>query len=375
MNARLRRALPKFVASAALAAGIGAVFFLTQHHGEDDAHSAHGHYVGTLRAEGIKLQQGGDLPGAMARFREAIHVAEKHGLKAALVYNRIALATVHLTEERYEDAAGELQRAAEVAREIRNRMQGATALAYLGQALRLQGHNADALAALRESLELAGTTPSRARATAHFQMGEAFIVGYRHHGAGLYSLLFPILIGAFLPFSLLACIRLARRFWVVLATFGLALLLQYLATGISAAGFAILQPVSIMDSYVLLFPDSTAAKSREFAALLGNDGLIGIHQAWTMTLAAPSLVLVALLEFLPWARRRPLLAAPLFSLSMVLISALWFETTPPLRDYPATGANLILASLIAVGGGLLTGSLGLRLAGLVEPAPEGRGAD
>jgi len=173
MNARLRRALPKFVASAALAAGIGAVFFLTQHHGEDDAHSAHGHYVGTLRAEGIKLQQGGDLPGAMARFREAIHVAEKHGLKAALVYNRIALATVHLTEERYEDAAGELQRAAEVAREIRNRMQGATALAYLGQALRLQGHNADALAALRESLELAGTTPSRARATAHFQMGEA----------------------------------------------------------------------------------------------------------------------------------------------------------------------------------------------------------
>ncbi len=209
----------------------------------------------------------------------------------------------------------------------------------------------------------------------HFQMGEAFIVGYRHNGAGLYGLLFPILIGAFLPLSMLACIRLARRFWVVLATFGLALLLQYLAIGISAAGFAVLQPVSVIDTYVLLFPDSTAAKAREFAALLGNDGLIGIHQAWTMTLAAPSLMLVALLEFLPWARRRPLLAAPLFSLSLVLVSALWFETTPPLRDYPLTGAYLILASLLALGGGLITGSFGLRLAGLVEPAPDGRGAD
>jgi hypothetical protein len=196
----------------------------------------------------------------------------------------------------------------------------------------------------------------------HFQMGEAFIIGYRHGGAGLYGLLFPILVGAFLPLSLLTCIRLAGRFWIVVPVFVLALLLQYLATGISALGFAILKPVSVIYQYVLLNPNSTAALARKFAALLGNNGLIGVHQAWTMTLAAPALVLVALLGLFPWARRRPLLAAPLFSIGMVLSSALWFEFKPVLQDYPLTGIQLVQACLLAGTGGLLTGSLGLRLA-------------
>jgi hypothetical protein len=206
----------------------------------------------------------------------------------------------------------------------------------------------------------------------HFQMGEAFIVGYRRGGIGLYGLLFPILIGAFLPFSLLACIRLARRFWIVLLVFALALLLQYASVGIAAAGFAILKPVSVIYQYILLNPDSTAARSREFAALLGKDGLIGMLQAWSMTLAAPALALVSLLEFFPWARRRPLLAAPLFSLLMVLISFAWFQFTPGLQDYPIRPIDLLLGCLLAMAGGLLAGALGLRLAQIVEPSPGDR---
>jgi hypothetical protein len=204
-------------------------------------------------------------------------------------------------------------------------------------------------------------TGSYAYESVHFQMGEAFIVGHRHGGAGLYGLLFPILIGAFLPLSLVACIRLARRAWVVLLTAGLALALQYVATGIAALGFAILKPVSIIDQYVLLYPESTAAKAREFAALLGNNGLIGLHQAWTMTLAFPALVLVALIGNLPWVRRRPLLMAAAFSISMVLIAYALYGLTPALRDYPITGVDVALAALLALAGGLLTGALGLRL--------------
>jgi len=204
-------------------------------------------------------------------------------------------------------------------------------------------------------------TGAYAYESVHFQMGEAFIVGHRHGGAGLYGLLFPILIGAFLPLSLVACIRLARRAWVVLLTAGLALALQYVATGIAALGFAILKPVSIIDQYVLLYPESTAAKAREFAALLGNNGLIGLHQAWTMTLAFPALVLVALIGNLPWVRRRPLLMAAAFSISMVLIAYALYGLTPALRDYPITGVDVALAALLALAGGLLTGALGLRL--------------
>ena len=98
-------------------------------------------------------------------------------------------------------------------------------------------------------------TGAYAYEAAHFQMGEAFIIGHRHAGAGLYGLLFPILIGAFLPLSLVATIRLARRAWVVLLTAGLALALQYVATGIAALGFAVLKPVSVIDQYVLLYPE------------------------------------------------------------------------------------------------------------------------
>jgi hypothetical protein len=69
---------------------------------------------------------------------------------------------------------------------------------------------------------------------------------------------------------------------------------------------------------------------------------------------------------LPWMRRHLLLAAPIFAGSMVLVSYLWFQTTPVLREYPITAGNLLLTMLLAMAGGTIAGSLGLRLAGLVE---------
>jgi hypothetical protein len=197
----------------------------------------------------------------------------------------------------------------------------------------------------------------------NFQMAEAFIVGYRMKGIGLYGLLFPILVGTMLPLSLMVCIRLSRRFWIGLLILGLTLGLQYLATGVAAAGFAVLKPVSVIDEYVRQNPNSTAAVSREFARLLGFNGLIGFHQAWTMTLAAPALALVAGLGFLPVARRNPLLAAPVFSGAMVVFSSAWFALTPVLREYPISGVDIAVAALLAAAGGLMTGEIGYRLAG------------
>jgi hypothetical protein len=200
----------------------------------------------------------------------------------------------------------------------------------------------------------------------NFQMGEAFIVGYRNDGAGLYGLLFPILVGGFLPLSMMVCIRLSQRFWIGLPVMALTLALQYAATGISALGFAILKPVSVIDEYVLANPSSTAAMSRKFAALLGQNGLIGLHQAWTMSLFFLPLVVVALLGFIPAARRRPLLAAPLFAVSMVGFSYMWFQQMPALQEYAITNLDVLLAAGIAAVISLITGSLGLRLAEKVD---------
>jgi hypothetical protein len=200
----------------------------------------------------------------------------------------------------------------------------------------------------------------------NFQMGEAFIIGFRHGGAGLYGLLFPILVGAFLPLSMMTLTRLAGRNWVVLPTAGLTLAMQYVATGVAAAGFAILKPVSVIEEYVRDNPDSTISMAREFARRLGFNGLIGFHQAWTMMLMVAPLALVSLVPLVPWERRNPLVAAPVFSVGMVLLSFLWFQQMPSLAGYPISGLDLAIGSAISAAGGLVTGSVGMRLARLAR---------
>ncbi len=196
----------------------------------------------------------------------------------------------------------------------------------------------------------------------NFQMSQAFITGYRAGGAGLMGILFPLMVGAVFPLALLLNIRLAGRFWVAILLFFVAITLQYAGTGIASLGFAILKPASEIEMYVRLNPESTIAKAREFAQVIGFNGLIGFQQAWAMWLSALPLALVSSLELWPWARRHPLVAAPVFSASMVLVSSLWFQRIPVMQDYPVTWAQVLLGVFISVAAGLLTGSLGLWLA-------------
>ena len=172
MTRTFRHILPKLVATAALLGGVGIALVLTRPPADEDSHSAHGHHVAELRAEGIRRQQQGDPAGALAKYREAVRVAEEHRLKPALAANRIAIGTVHLTEERYDEAAKELVLGLAAAREVGNRIETATALTYLGQTRRLQGRTEEAMAALRDALQVAGDVPARTRAMAHFQVGE-----------------------------------------------------------------------------------------------------------------------------------------------------------------------------------------------------------
>ena len=208
----------------------------------------------------------------------------------------------------------------------------------------------------------------------NFQLGEAFIISYRLGGEGLMGLLFPILVGILLPMSLMIVLRLTNRFWFGLVIIFLTVGMQYMATGITAFGFSILKPVSVIEAYVLENPESTTAVSREFARLLGFNGLIGFHQAWTMLLAAPALAVVALLGWLPAARRKPLVAAPVFSVGMVIFSYLWFQFKPVLRAFPITLVDILVGTLISAAGGLVLGSIGYWLAGKVDSPPDTSGS-
>ena len=178
----------------------------------------------------------------------------------------------------------------------------------------------------------------------NFQMNEAFIVGFRAGGVGLMGILFPVMVGAFFPMALLMSIRLSRRFWIAALLFVIALALQFAGTGIAAAGFDILKPVSKVEEFVRLNPKSTLAKARQFAMLIGFTGLIGFQQAWAMSLSALPLGLVSLLEVIPWARRHPLVAAPVFSASMVLVSSCGSSASPSCAAMASPGRRWPSAS-------------------------------
>jgi hypothetical protein len=200
----------------------------------------------------------------------------------------------------------------------------------------------------------------------NFQMAEAFLIGYEAHGGGLLGLLFPILVGSLFPMSLLLTIKLARNFGIAGLVFLVGLCLHLVGVSIAGAGFAVLKPVSEIETYILLNPDSTIAMTRQLASQIGFKGLIGYQQAWLMILSGAPLGIVSILSLVRRARRRQLIAASLYSASLVLVSFLWFRRIPVLRAYNIPWWNAVLGVAIAAVFGLITGWIGIRISALVR---------
>jgi hypothetical protein len=231
-------------------------------------------------------------------------------------------------------------------------------------ALRL-GHRFEWRSPLLWGLALTGAFTFEA---VNFQTAQAFIEAYRVNGAGLMSVLFPVLVGALFSFPLLVTIRLARRFWVGLLVFGLAFILQCIGGSIAAAGFTLLKPVSVVGEFIRVHPESMVATVNQFVSRVGFPGWVGFLQAWSLALSALPLALIALLDLFPWARRRPILAAPLYGSSLVIVSYLWFRQLPVMRDYATTGWDVMLGAALSATGALVLGMFGLRLAARVMKA-------
>jgi len=202
--------------------------------------------------------------------------------------------------------------------------------------------------------------------SANYWTSQAFIYGFQHGGAGLLGLLFPLLIGALYPLALVLNLRLAKAYWIVAPIFVLTLILQYTGTGLAAIGFAIVRPVSQLEDYIRQNPETTVALARQFTQENGMAGPIGLQQAWVMWLSGIPLLLVSLLSFVPAARGRWLIAAPLYSVSLVLTCTIWFQRLPVMARYDVTWVHVAATLLLATAGGLVLGWLGSKLAGAVE---------
>ena len=204
---------------------------------------------------------------------------------------------------------------------------------------------------------------------ANYWTSEAFIVAFAGGGAGLLGLLWPILMGALYPLGLVLTVKLTRAYWLAVPILALALVLQYAGTGLASIGFDILKPVSVMDQFVRDNPQSTIALARQFAQESGFTGLIGTQQAWIMWLSAVPMLLVALLAAWPAARRRMLLAAPAYSLGLVLTCVVVFRLSPVMSHYAIGPVDVLIAAALAAAGGLAMGWVGLKLAGLAAAEP------
>jgi hypothetical protein len=90
-----------------------------------------------------------------------------------------------------------------------------------------------------------------------------------------------------------------------------------------------------------------------------------------MSLSALPLGLVSLLEVFPWARRHPLVAAPVFSASLVLFSFVWFQRIPLLASYGITWQTMFLGAAVSVACGLAAGRIGLFIADRFRPQVNG----
>lgn len=196
---------------------------------------------------------------------------------------------------------------------------------------------------------------------AHFANGEAFLVGYESPGPGLVGLLFPLIMGVLLPLPMLLVVGLARRLWVLAPAIVLVICMQYVGTAFAELGFSVLKPTSQIEEFLRTTPNTTIGITRDFARENGFE-LVGLQQAWTMWLSLLPLLLVAALDRWPWARRRPLVAAPTYAIGLLLVCAVVFPRTPALASYGTTPLALLLAALIAVPGGLAMGALGLTIA-------------
>jgi hypothetical protein len=202
----------------------------------------------------------------------------------------------------------------------------------------------------------------------HFANGEAFLVSYQSPGPGIVGLLFPLILGALLPLPMLLLVGLARRFWVLAPSILLVIAMQYVGTGFAELGFAILRPASQIEEFLRTTPNTTIGVTRDFARRNGFE-LVGLQQAWTMWLSLLPLLLVALLGLVPWARRHPLVAAPVYGIALLLVCAVVFPRTPALEGNNTSPLAYLVAALLIVPAGLALGGLGLRLARLV-PSPE-----
>ncbi len=194
----------------------------------------------------------------------------------------------------------------------------------------------------------------------HTTLEPALLIAYRHGGVRFhaYAMLAPLL----LPLALVSAARLSALRAAPLLVLGVVLLSDLAGNEIAAAGFALIQPVSVIDAAIAGDPDSPIALAHAIARK--NRTGPGVPGGLALALAlVPAAAMTA-----ADARRRPLLATAASAVAAFAVSGVLLARSPAFQPMvPGAGATLV-ALAVTLAAAVIGGLAARRLADAVRDA-------
>lgn len=186
----------------------------------------------------------------------------------------------------------------------------------------------------------------------------AWLTAYNHGGVLFHA--FAMLGALVLPLALVAAGRLLGQRWAPIAVVATALVISVTGERIAQAGFAIVQPVSVITEAIAKDPNSAIAqaaairaKSRGASAPLWPRLLLPLATAAVLTLVD--------------LRRRPGAAGAAYGVALVAVYGWWISGSPAFAPLVPSAAETAAALVIAGVAGVIGAAAGRRIADALEP--------
>ncbi len=193
----------------------------------------------------------------------------------------------------------------------------------------------------------------------------ALRMAYVHGGIAFYT--YPILAALLVPLALVITARVSDLRAAPLMVLVLALLIGFMGAWIARAGFAWMQPVSVIEEEIAKDPTSPIAVAHTIARK--NQTTPGSQNATVQALALIPVLLMTMVD----ARRRPVLATLVYGLALFVVIGAALARLPAFQGLtpsaPVTAVAALLTALAALAGGALArGPMGGRAgAGAASP--------
>jgi hypothetical protein len=190
----------------------------------------------------------------------------------------------------------------------------------------------------------------------------AWLTAYIHGGVAFHT--FAILGALLLPLALVPGARLVGRRWAPVALVVISLTISLIGAQITRVGFAILQPVSVLDEEIRKDPASPIAMA---ATIREKNRAAGVPAPIRLLLPVVAAVVMAAVG----VGRRPVAACVAYGVAILMLYG-WSTSRSPAFAPPTAGEHVIALGL-AIVAALAGAFLARHLADALDPALPARG--